>query len=122
MGYSFEIMAKELLAEKNRKLELPFVFETLGSWWGNNPITRQQEEIDLVAFSKDEILIGECKWRNENMGLSELETLKRRGSIISYNRKVYYIMFSKTGFTKELESLQKTDSSIILIGFNLEKD
>jgi len=117
MGYSFEIIAKEFLIEKNKKLELPFVFENIGSWWGNNPVTRQQEEIDLVAFTKNEILVGECKWCNENMGINQLETLKRRGNIIRQNRKIYYIMFSKTGFTKELEDIQKTDSSIILIGF-----
>lgn len=117
MGYSFEIIAKEFLIEKNKKLELPFVFENIGSWWGNNPLTRQQEEIDLVAFTQNEILVGECKWCNENMGISQLETLKRRGNIISKNRKVHYILFSKTGFTKELEDIQKTDPSIMLIGF-----
>ena len=117
MRYSFEIIAKEFLIEKNKKLELPFVFDTIGSWWGNNPLTRKQEEIDLVAIGKDDILVGECKWCSENMGISQLETLKRRGNIISKNRKVHYILFSKTGFTKELEDIQKTDPSIMLIGF-----
>lgn len=118
MGYVFEIIAKELLTEKNKKFELPFVFETIGSWWGSNPITRQQEEIDLVALGKDEILVGECKWSNQNMGIRQLENLKRRGNIISKNRNIHYALFSKTGFKKELEDIQKSDPTITLVGFD----
>ncbi len=55
----------DYLYKKNKDHKLPFVFHELGSWWGNNPIKKCEEEIDLVAGDKSSLIVGECKWQNQ---------------------------------------------------------
>ena len=73
-------------------------FNDLGRWWGTNPKTRTQEEIDIMGADKDFALFGECKWTNEKVDLNVLETLVRRSELLHYNKKYFYL-FAKTGFT-----------------------
>lgn len=40
----------------------PFIYGNVGRWWGNNPILKSQEEIDILAYSKNLAVFGECKW------------------------------------------------------------
>ena len=49
-------------------------FTDLGRWWGTNPKTKTQEEIDIMGTDKD----TECKWINEKVDLGVLETLAER--------------------------------------------
>jgi len=85
----------------------PLVRE-VGSWWGNNPLiknaTARAEEVDVVGLGleKDEIVIGECKWRNEPTGLNVGEKLIQRADFFPYGKKELYI-FSKSEFTNELK-------------------
>ena len=73
--------------------------KSLGSWWGTNPQTRQQEEIDIVLEGADgELVIGECKWRNEPVDVDVLDTLVRRGVLLGAPIDRYYL-FSKTSFS-----------------------
>lgn len=39
----------DYLIAQNAKGELPILFTSIGKWWGTNPATRNQVEIDLVA-------------------------------------------------------------------------
>jgi len=48
----------------DKKGRLPFVFEKIGKQWRNNPIKRKEAEIDIVAYDNENILFGECKWKN----------------------------------------------------------
>lgn len=41
-------------------------FTDIGRWWGTDPNTRQQVEIDIMGTAdKNTALFGECKWKNE---------------------------------------------------------
>ncbi|MCP4153653.1 MAG: DUF234 domain-containing protein [bacterium] len=51
---AFEKICMELLLE-----EPPFDILKIGRWWSN------KEEIDVAALSENKILLGECKWWNE---------------------------------------------------------
>ena len=52
----------------------------LGRWWGNNPVLKKQEEIDLLAVNHLErkALLGECKYRNGLLDLDVIHTLQQR--------------------------------------------
>ncbi|SJZ85859.1 hypothetical protein SAMN02745116_01625 [Pilibacter termitis] len=102
MGAVFEEISTQYLWKEMRHNNLPTVYRNFGSWWGNNPIERKQEEIDIVGigFEDEEILLAECKWRNEFVSKSVLETLVKRSSIFAEKTKTLYV-FSKTSFTKE---------------------
>ena len=48
---------------------------------------------------KNSALFAECKWTNEKVDLSVLETLVQRSALFDYKR-VHLFLFAKTGFTK----------------------
>ena len=98
-------------------LILSFVFESVGPWWGNNPIKKREEEIDILAISKDNALIGECRWRNQSLDMNIVNSLIEKAQALKYKNK-YYIFFSKSGFIEDVLNLSKYNEKIILVDFN----
>ena len=117
LGFSFEQICIDYLKLRNKEMKLPFVFEKIGKWWGNNPYLKREEEIDILAVSKDWALIGECKWRNQLLGMKTVNSLIEKSQILKYENK-YYIFFSKTGFTKDVVNLSINNENIILVDFS----
>ena len=73
-------------------------FRDLGRWWGTDPKTRTQEEIDILGTDQDSALFGECKWTNEKVDRGVLDSLLARSNLFSFPQKHFYL-FAKTGFT-----------------------
>lgn len=100
MGKVFEEICKQYLWKLLLNGESPVGFRELGRWWGTDPSTRSQTEIDIMGEQdKDTALFGECKWTNEKADTGVLETLVRRSKIFHYS-KVHLYLFAKNGFTK----------------------
>ncbi len=100
MGKVFEDICIQHLWKLLLAGQSPVEFSSLGRWWGNNPATRSQTEIDIMGEQdKNTALFGECKWTNEKIDLSVLETLIERSKLFSY-RNVHLYLFAKSGFTK----------------------
>ena len=55
--------------------------------------------------SKNEYLIGSWKFRNEAIGIDELELLKKYSSAFGKGKVYRYYIFSKGGFTEGLKAL-----------------
>lgn len=119
MGLVFEKVCADYLSAKNAKGELPILFTSIGRWWGTDPTTHSQEEIDLVANDRRDYIFGECKWRNEKLDISVLRELKTKADIFSKNRNsTFYFLFSKSGFTDAVKNEAKADNSIVLVELN----
>ena len=89
---------------------------TVAKWWGNiqEDGTWHESEIDVVAYDDHQIILGECKYRSKAVGLAELDSLKKKSSFIPVkDRKVYYLLASKSGFTRDLEALE--DDRLLLL-------
>ncbi len=86
---------------------------------GGAPI--QEEEIDIVAVNDSNILVGECKWRNEIMDSSTLALLKERGDLIRRGRTIKYILFSKTDFSEDLKRKAELEDIIIVKAHDIVK-
>lgn len=99
MGGVFEEICKQYLWKLLLEDRCAVNFSDLGRWWGTNPKTRLQEEIDIMGTNKDAALFAECKWTNEKVDLGVLETLVERSNLFNYKKKHFYL-FAKTGFTK----------------------
>ena len=99
MGSVFEDICSQYLWKQLICGKSPVDFRELGRWWGTNPKTRSQEEIDIMGADKDAALFAECKWTNEKVDLGVLETLIGRSNLFDCKDKHYYL-FAKTGFTK----------------------
>jgi AAA+ ATPase superfamily predicted ATPase len=113
MGLIFENVCMQFLKLKNVKRELPFVFEKIGRWWGTNNITRSQEEVDIVVAGGTNMIIGECKWRNEKTDIQVLNRLIEKGNLFRTFEK-YYALFSKRGFKDELINFAQNSENILL--------
>ena len=99
VGPVFEDICRQWLAQQVANGNLDILFKGIGTWWGTNPQTKQQEEIDIVFESIDNgLIVGECKWRNEAVDADVLDTLLRRGTLLGERIEQYYL-FSKEGFT-----------------------
>ena len=100
MGKIFEEICKQYLWKLLISGNCPIEFKSLGRWWGNDPKEKSQAEIDIMGEQdKNTALFAECKWTNEKVDLSVLETLIKHSELFHYKTKYYYL-FSKSGFTK----------------------
>ncbi|HOQ39324.1 MAG TPA: ATP-binding protein [Fervidobacterium sp.] len=113
MGEVFEDVSSEFLEKMNTQNRVPFTFKKIGKWWGNNPLKKREEEIDIVAYDEENILLGECKWWNEIVDISVLNTLIEKGVLFDFKNK-YYAIFSKSGFTKKVMEFAKVNGKILL--------
>lgn len=82
--------------------ELDFIPERIGGWWNRDA------EIDVLAINLSEkiALLGECKWTVHPVGASVLDDLKQKAEILMKDheiKQVQYALFSRNGFTPELE-------------------
>lgn len=99
MGKVFEDICQEYLWKLLLDGTSPVEFSSLGRWWGTNPATRRQEEIDIMGEQNSSTaLFGECKWRQEQVDAGVLETLVNRSRLFHYS-KVELYLFAKNGFT-----------------------
>ena len=116
MGETFEDICKQYLWQENIADRLPFRFNDCGRWWGNNPILRAEQEIDLLAYNKNErkAIFCECKWSNAQVDSRVLDSLIDKSTMFSYEDK-YYILFSKSGF--KADAKKRASSRIRLVEF-----
>ena len=56
----------------------------------------------------------ECKYRNELMDIQILNALMNKAERWHYTRK-YYLLFSKSGFTRGLQTAAQKDGNIRLV-------
>lgn len=100
MGKVFEEICKQYLWKLLLSEKSPVEFQSLGRWWGNDPIHKCQTEIDIMGEQdKNTALFAECKWTAEKVDLSILETLTVRSNLFPYLNK-HFFLFSKSGFTQ----------------------
>jgi AAA+ ATPase superfamily predicted ATPase len=120
-GRVFEECAKQYMWHALKNSLLPVAFKTIGRWWGSNITERREEEIDFIAVGADrfasdnrefapsaheagnDAIFGECKWRNAPVGPDVLDDLIRKAVLLPRFKNVWYMLFSKSGFTDALK-------------------
>ncbi|MCL1794828.1 MAG: ATP-binding protein [Oscillospiraceae bacterium] len=93
----FETICLQYLQRANRNKILPFIATSFGSWWRNDPKEKAQADFDVIAAnrSKKQIVLGECKWKNEiNFAIEAQKLLKKDYLLAEYKERYWYI-FSK---------------------------
>lgn len=105
MGLIFEKMCLEYLLRYAQNL--PILLSDAGQWWGTDPKTRKEVQIDIVGVPVEgqEYIIGSCKYKNTPVGVDELELLRQYASVFRQGCRFHYFIFSKGGFTKALREL-----------------
>lgn len=117
MGLTFEHMCRDYLLYYEK--ELPIELNQVGQWWGTDNKNKKQVQIDIVGtpVEGDEYIIGSCKYRNEKIGLDELELIREYAQVFGKGKKYYYYIFSKGGFTEGLIQA-KNRGEVRLIGLD----
>jgi len=126
-SHVFETVCREFVRKKNRLGELPFRISRLGRWWGklnkaisvDNGKTKLSSvdcEIDIVAVDakSENYILGECKFRNSEMGAPDLGRLIEKSSVAKRGATVRYALFSKSGFSERLSVQANEDANIML--------
>lgn len=110
IGKRFEDICKAYLKQQFYLGKMPFYPQEIGRWWGNNPILKKQEEIDILALDDENAIICECKYTTEKFDLKQLKDLEQSALCINKENKSF-IIFSKSGVTTKVEELIIDDSN-----------
>ena len=107
---SYERVSREIVWDLRNKL---FPFEKVGKWW------ERENEIDLVALNSQskEILYGEVKWSEKAIGINIYEDLKKKSRLVDWQRderKEYFALFSRSGFTKDMIDMAKKEKVFLI--------
>jgi len=107
---TYEKVSREILWRLRDKI---FPFERIGKWW------EKGEEIDIVGLNQKtkEIIFGEAKWSNKPIDVDVYKKLRMKSKSVNWmrkNRKEYYVLFSKSGFTKNMIKLAKEDGIFLV--------
>lgn len=107
MGLIFEKMCQDYLLYYAE--DLPIELCEIGQWWGTDPKAKKQIQIDIIGapVSGKDYIIGSCKYRNEKIGVDELELMRNYASVFGKGDCYYYYIFSKGGFTEGLLQAQE---------------
>ena len=102
IAFVYEDVCKERMWEMNAASVWPFYFSKLGRYWD------AKEEIDIAAIDPEgkNLILGECKYWQEPVGISVLRDLEAKAKTVAWERnerKVWYVLFSASGFTEELK-------------------
>jgi hypothetical protein len=113
MGLVFEQMCRDYLLYYAENL--PIDINEVGQWWGTNSKNKKQVQIDIVGTPVEgkEYIIGSCKYRNEKIGIDELELLREYAVVFGKGEKYHYYIFSKGGFTDNL--IQASDNGEVTL-------
>ena len=81
----------------------------IGQWWGTDPKKKKQIQIDIVGTPVEgkDYIIGSCKYRNEKIGVDELDLIRDYASVFGKGNNYHYYIFSKGGFTDGLLRAQE---------------
>lgn len=117
MGKVFEEICKQYLWKLLLDSKSPIEFKELGRWWGADPFTHSQAEIDIMGEQdKNTALFGECKWTNEKVDVGVLESLAKKSRLF-HHHNVHLYLFAKNGFTKGCISRADEIGSVSLITY-----
>jgi hypothetical protein len=97
----FEDCIRDWLWHLHDNDQLPFKMHSLGSWWNKNT------EIDIVGINNTthDIVVGECKWSKNPIGLDVLKNLYNKVHQVPWHRgdrQEWFVLASRSGFQESL--------------------
>ena len=117
MGPVFETICRQWLLQQAKTGAFNIAPAAVGRWWGNDPRTKTQEEIDIViGDNAGSLAFCECKWRNERCGADVAKTLASRSELFNASEK-QLLVFSKSGFTSGCMEYAEQNGNITLVSF-----
>ncbi len=113
VSFVYEDVCRQKMWQMNADEKCPITFSKIGRFWDKNT------EIDIAAIEPEEkmLILGECKYWKEPVGINVLSALEEKAKTVSWNksdRKTRFVLFSTGGFTPELKELAQKRNDVIL--------
>lgn len=113
-AFVYEDVCREKMWDLNAEDVWPFHFSRIGRYWDVDT------EIDIAALDPEghNMILGECKYWQEPVGISVLRELEQKAEHVSWNnrsRRVWFILFSVGGFTDDLKQLADVRPDVLLV-------
>ena len=114
VSYVYEDVCRQRLWDLAEDSVIPFIPDRAGRWWSSDV------EIDAVALSEREksVVWGECKFWKNPVGLNVLRDLEGKALTVPWEksqRKDFYILFSISGFTEDLQAVAQSRDDVLLV-------
>lgn len=119
VAFIYEDICKEKMWDLNANGTWPFNFTKIGRFWDS------RTEIDIAAIDPNgnNLILGECKYWKNPVGIDVLQGLEKKADSIPWERNkrsTWYVLFSVSGFTDELKILAKKRKNLVLCCLTLE--
>ena len=113
IAFVYEDICRERMWELNANGAWPFNFTKLGRYWD------AKTEIGIAALDPEgkNLILGECKYWKEPVGIDVLRDLEAKSACVAWERsarKVWYVLFSASGFSDELTALTAARRDVLL--------
>jgi len=113
-AFVYEDVCKERMWDLNAEGFWPFHFTKIGRWWDG------KNEIDIAAIDPEEhnLILGECKYWQEPVGITVLEELEKKSANVEWQRnkrQVWFVLFSAGGFTDKLKEVAAGRKDLLLV-------
>ena len=118
-AFVYEDVCREKMWELNGDDAWPFHFSRIGRHWDADT------EIDIAALDQEgrNLILGECKYWQEPVGLNVLNELEQKAERVAWNkdrRKTWFVLFSMGGFTDDLRLLAEARSDLLLVDDSID--
>ena len=115
VSYVYERICQKKVWDKAADGTWPFVPTKVGRWWGAGDV-----EIDAVALDDQgsSLALCECKFWKEPVGANVLRDLESKAPAVVWQREersLWYVLFSISGFTEDLQRLAAEREDVLLM-------
>ena len=88
-------------------------FRAVGQWWF------REHEVDVLGLSEDGLVAGECTFTSQPVSESVLAALERTTANVRWSENpadgdTQYVLFSRSGYTDDLERVARTRTDVTL--------
>lgn len=113
IAFVYEDVCRERMWQLNADDTWPFHFSKLGRYWD------AKAKIDIAALDPEgrNLILGECKYWQKPAGISILRDLEKKAENVTWEkdrRKIWYVLFSSSGFTEGLQELAHARNDLLL--------
>ena len=88
-------------------------FRDVGQWW------YKEHELDVLGLTDEGLVAGECKFTSSPVSEGVLSDLERTTAEVQWsdrpaNAETLYVLFSRSGYTDDLERVAETRDDVVL--------
>lgn len=113
-GHAFERVCAQWLVRQARSGHLPLSVTGIGAWWGGDPATRKQTDIDVVVEDRidKKLIVAECKWCNEIDETAVVASLREKRRLLPGYRSYECYLFTKNPISQATRAREQSDAAL----------